>query len=491
MTIKRRLFLSNILMLVLPVIISFVSISIVGMFVMRFFEDDMPAKLDIEQYYRAIERLDENVRKEGVEGILARADQLEEELSKEGIALAIYQNEEEIYASKSFRLTDYARDALEMDATTLRIQDSQAVYSKSVGAYRLLLTNAHQVLFDSMRPGHYRDALMFAGFFIVLMVLVIILLINRFLTRFVYKRIMQPIDALVYGVRQIRDGNLDYRIEYTGKDEFAPVCDDFNEMALRLSQMVDHRIKDEDNRKELIAGISHDLRTPLTSIKAYLEGLEQGVANTPALQQKYIDTIRSKTDDLAHIINQLFLFSKLDIGEYPLRFDRLDIGKYIKDLTDALTEEYAEKGLTIRLANTIEGTMADFDGVQLKNVFTNILENSLKYSDREDPIVKIGMAVAGDFVEITLADNGPGVELDKLDKLFDVFYRGDRARTKPGKGSGLGLAISKKMVERFGGSISAHNAPGGGLVLCLTLPFDTNSQKTSPLHENDDSGEHD
>lgn len=114
------------------------------------------------------------------------------------------------------------------------------------------------------------------------------------------RSITTPLDALVHGVRQIRDGNLEYRIEYDGKDEFAQVVDDFNEMAQRLQDMVNARQKDDENRRALIAGISHDLRTPLTSIKGYVEGLEKGVANSPQMRREYLDTIRQKTDDLEH-----------------------------------------------------------------------------------------------------------------------------------------------------------------------------------------------
>jgi signal transduction histidine kinase len=274
----------------------------------------------------------------------------------------------------------------------------------------------------------------------------------------------------VYGVRQIRDGNLDYRIAYAGNDEFTAVCSDFNEMAARLSDMVKARQKDEENRKELIAGISHDLCTPLTSILTYVEGIELGLATTPVIQKEYLATIKSKAKDLEHIINQLFLFSTLDVGEFPMQPEPQDIGKLLSDFVKNVASEYRQKGGQITLAENIQGIMVNTDSVQLRNVLTNVIENSLKYGNKEKGIVTIACKSENTNAVITLNDNGPGVSGDALDKLFDVFYRGDKARANTKKGNGLGLAISAKIIERQGGTIKAANLSAGGLSIIITLP---------------------
>jgi hypothetical protein len=185
-----------------------------------------------------------------------------------------------------------------------------------------------------------------------------------------------------------------YRIAYAARDEFAGVCADFNEMAGRFLDMVNARQKDDENRRELIAGISHDLRTPLTSIKAYIEGLEAGVAATPESRARYINTIKSKAGDLEHIIAQLFLFSKLDIGSFPFRMETFDIGLALSEFVKTAGEEYRQKGLCLDLAENTRGIRVTADRVQLGNVFANILENSVKYGNKFPSAPSVGSVVS-------------------------------------------------------------------------------------------------
>lgn len=308
------------------------------------------------------------------------------------------------------------------------------------------------------------------GFLIAASLFLIIFLTNKFLTKFILKKVEQPLEILSDGVHQIRDGNLNHRIMYNLEDEFKPICEDFNEMAARLAEMVDARQKDESSRRELIAGISHDLRSPLTSIKAYLEGIEKGVAATPESQKKYFEIIKSKTNDLEYVINQLFLFSKLDTGNFPFNMEKTDIGQELASFVSCHEKEYAEKGLLISLIQNVEKVYTEIDVVQFRNVIYNILENSVKYKKSDKAETRIICRRVEGNVIIELTDNGPGVSEDELEKMLDVFYRSDASRNNPSNGSGLGLAISKKVVERLGGKIKASNASGGGLGIEITLP---------------------
>ncbi|MDR1563377.1 MAG: HAMP domain-containing protein [Oscillospiraceae bacterium] len=293
---------------------------------------------------------------------------------------------------------------------------------------------------------------------------------NRFLTKFVFRKIEQPLEMLSQGVRQIKNGNLDHRIEYDGPDEFQPVCEDFNDMAVRLKSSVEETLKNEQSRKELIAGISHDLRSPLTSIKAYVEGLIDGVAVTPEAQREYLQTIKTKTDDISKMVSQLFLFSKMDTGNYPVNLETLDIGREITDFVNVTQEDYAAKGLTVRLNELPEAVTVTADPVQIRSVFTNILDNSAKYSGKASAEAVIHCEVNADTVQIIFDDNGAGVQPDALPKLFDVFYRSDVSRNNPQQGSGLGLAIAVKMLERMNGSIYAKNRTEGGLRIVIKIP---------------------
>lgn len=303
-----------------------------------------------------------------------------------------------------------------------------------------------------------------------IIVAAVIFLTNKLLTRFVIVKITAPLDVLSDGVHQIRDGNLDYRIEYNGNDEFSRVCSDFNVMAQRLSDMVDARQKDETNRKELIAGISHDLRTPITGIKAYVEGLEKGVAATPQLQKKYLASIRNMTAELERTINQLFMLSKIDIGEYPFILEKVNVNAELVNLIDNVSEGYETKGLSISYTPVRNAAYVIVDIQQFRNSITNIMENSLRYKNRERGELVIATHTDDDGVIIELKDNGPGVSEDALPKLFNVFYRGDPSRNSIDGGSGLGLAITAKILERLGGGIKAENVPDGGLAIIITLP---------------------
>ena len=304
---------------------------------------------------------------------------------------------------------------------------------------------------------------------IIIYLLAIVILANILLAKYITRRIMAPINTLATGVEEIANGNLTHRINYNGGDEFDAVCSDFDEMAKRLSAMVEQRQADEDSRKELIAGISHDLRTPLTSVKAYIEGLRKGVATTPEMQEKYLSIIQTKTEDIEYIIKQLFLFSKIDIGEFPFNLETIDIGNLLAAMINGFANEYKEAGLKVSLEESTQGEFVLIDTVQFKNIVQNILGNSVKYCNRNDACAKIYCKKIDDgFVSITITDNGPGVPDGMITRMFDVFYRGDESRNNPG--SGLGLAISSKIIKRLNGFIQAENVTGGGLSIIITLP---------------------
>jgi signal transduction histidine kinase len=298
-----------------------------------------------------------------------------------------------------------------------------------------------------------------------------IIIANRLLTHFVFRKIKLSLDMFAGGVHEISAGNLEHRIVYEGDDEFTPVCDDFNYMAVQLKQSVELTQKQDQSRKELLAGISHDLRSPLTSIKAYVEGLLDGVAKTPEAQTNYMRIIKTKADDIDRMVSKLFLFSKMDLGDYPYYPEQLDLGKEITSFVDAMDEEYKANGLKVSIEYMEPGITVYADPVQIRSIFANILENSLKYKDKSKTTSSIFVQQYEDKVQIVIQDNGPGVPDEALDKLFDVFYRSDPSRSNPNKGSGLGLAIVAKAVSKMGGKICAENLEQGGLKMVIELPI--------------------
>jgi signal transduction histidine kinase len=357
-------------------------------------------------------------------------------------------------------------EAIDSGAYTL-VANDVALYETETGNYIVVLSDDVRVPsgFDTMQ-GRVGSSLAF-----LIVLLIVIYFMNYSLTRYVFRSIIVPIETLVGGVNEIAGGNLEHRIEYGRDDEFSTVCTAFNEMAQRLSELVQQKQKDESNRKELIAGISHDLKTPITSIKGHIEGLKKGVASTPEMQKKYFDIIQNKTEDLEYIIRQLFLFSKMDIGEFPFSLETIDIGDELNRMVAGFSDEYREKGLEVLLNDNIHEAFVSIDIVQFRNVVQNILDNSLKYGNNENARVDLFCNKNNNFVTIAINDNGRGVSDNALHRLFDIFYREDIARNNTKSGSGLGLAICSKIIERLSGSITAENLQNGGLGIVIKLPL--------------------
>jgi signal transduction histidine kinase len=471
MTIKRRLFISNILMIAVPIVLfslfaagmSIAMIGVSGSFGGRSFDD--------ERFFFAkneIEILSSNWNENESELIVA-VDNMATKNGSGNIDIRLYKDGEPVSFPATY--TPVLKAALEQSGAHMLVFDHTAVFAQKLGAYHIVLTDTNYYLNDE---GAYLSDVVAKGLAMFAAMIAIIFFTNRILTRRMVKSIVTPLDTLSYGVEQVRDGNLDFRLDYLGNDEFSPVCAAFNEMARRLQNSEDARTQDEESRKELIAGISHDLRTPLTAIKAYLEGIEKGVAQTPEHRQKYFDTIKNKTEDLEHIINQLFLFSKLETNEFPVNTERVNIGRAVAKMIDGISEEYAHKGLSLNMEQPVPNVDAQVDMTLFRSVISNVLENSVKYKTAEIGKVSVCVKRENDDCVIRISDNGPGVQPDALSKLFDVFYRADPSRSA--KGSGLGLAIGAKIMKRMGGGIIAELPVGGGLAICLRLPIIPNER---------------
>ncbi len=310
---------------------------------------------------------------------------------------------------------------------------------------------------------------------IIALGLIFTIIINRFLTKFVFKKINEPLNILVSGVDQIKNGNLDVKLVYKSDDEFAKVIDSFNEMTIKLKEIKEIERKYEEDRKELLLGVTHDLRTPLTSIQAYVEGLIDGVAKTPEMEQKYLKTIKEKSITIQRMISQIIQFSKPDLETYSLDMKERRIDKEIEKFLGDWGEEYKLSGLEIIPKYT--PVTAWIDSEKLKTILTNIADNSLKYKNKEKGILIISFKEEKEYVTIELADDGPGVNEDSIEKLFDMFYRDDKARRHTDKGSGIGLAIVKKIVNKMEGTVTAKNINNSGLQIDICLKKEVKNEK--------------
>ena len=288
---------------------------------------------------------------------------------------------------------------------------------------------------------------------------------NLYLTRSLFRHISEPLDTLTAGVARIRDGDLDTLIAYQEADEFKAACDAVDEMAVRLKTSLEQQQAERQKKQELIAGMSHDLKSPLTSIRAYTEALLDGVAKDEAAKQRYLQTIRTKESDMEAMVNRLFEFAKMDTSTYPIHLEPVPLRQAMQELTGAWNGE--DLAVSLDIPSDLQVTA---DRELLRRVTENLLGNSKKYGGRETVHIRISAGITNSMTEIRFTDDGVGVPTQQLPKLFDVFYRGDAARTAPGSGSGLGLAVVKKAVEEMGGSVRAENAENSGLSIVFTLP---------------------
>ena len=326
-----------------------------------------------------------------------------------------------------------------------------------------------------------RDVLSILGLFVV--VLVVAIAISIFiLTNWLSGGMKKSLGELSEGVRQVQDGNLAYRIRSKKKDELGKACQEFDEMIEYLDNSVKEREKYEEAKKQLLAGISHDLRTPLTSIKAYVEGLRDGIANTEEKKRRYYDAIKIRTEDLADLIDNLSLFSRFDRGEYHYSMERIDFGEFVNSFFKEHEIEFKNNGLS--LVKTIwerENIFIQGDRQQLKRVLGNLIANTIKYREKPTSVVTAALYTEDDKLRLELSDDGPGVPEEEMDKIFDAFYRGDKARQNPGNGSGLGLSIVREIMKGHGGRIWAEKGTGGkGLKFVMEFPMDREGAGNQP-----------
>jgi|GEM_PF-4791760 len=303
-----------------------------------------------------------------------------------------------------------------------------------------------------------------------LVVVISAILANRFVSRFLIRKVQERLGLIQSGLEQLDKGNLHYRIDTIGSDEFAPACREFNRMADALESSIT-AVKQQDSRRaRLVADVSHDLRTPLSSIRGYAEGLRDGVAATPSARARYLDTIIRKSNEMSALLERMLDYSKLELqqSEYKPELTRID--KLVSECAD----DYRD-----RLAITLEAAPATVyvDAQLMRRVINNILDNAVKYGTQTPAPVQIHVGqeqsnnqTANKKCTIEIADHGTHVSEKEASSLFDLFYRADTARASTTKGSGIGLAFAKRAIEGMGGTIVARPNGQAGLIVTITLP---------------------
>ncbi|HML90661.1 MAG TPA: HAMP domain-containing sensor histidine kinase [Methylomusa anaerophila] len=291
------------------------------------------------------------------------------------------------------------------------------------------------------------------------------------------KRIFTPIEKLRQGVDEISKGNYNIKIEYDKPNDIGLLIASFNEMAQKLYESEKIKAEYEENRKTLIANISHDLKTPITAIQGYIEALLDGPVEHAETKNKYLKTIYHNTVYINKLIDDLFLFSKLDLQKLDFHFETVSIRDFMNDLMEEYKFDLEERKIRFQYLDELEQDgCVGIDGKRFHQALNNIINNAVKHGPDNNLSIEIKMYHRNDFVCIDVRDNGPGIPADKLPFIFDRFFRIDPERTKDFMSTGLGLAIAKELVEAHGGKITATSIADEGTCFTIMLPILQNTQ---------------
>ena len=275
---------------------------------------------------------------------------------------------------------------------------------------------------------------------------------------------------LKVAAENIKDGNLDFNVVTEAEDEIGELCTAFEEMRSKLKEQIDINMQYEKENKELISNISHDLKTPITAIKGYVEGIRDGVADTPEKMDKYIRTIYNKATDMDKLIDELFLYSKLDSNSLNYSFAKINVNDYFEDCADEISLDLESRNIIFSYHNYVDkDTIIIADPEQLKRVINNIVGNSVKYTGNKQGVISLRIKDEPEFIQVEIEDNGKGIAKNELPRIFERSYRTDASRNSSQGGSGLGLSIAKKIIEEHGGKIWARSTEGMGTTLCFVL----------------------
>lgn len=339
-------------------------------------------------------------------------------------------------------------------------QKAQAVTESDGTVYDISITDSA----DSQGRVHVMAKDLFISAFVILISVALVVGL------WVYRSIAVPLVKLKKATQNIKEGNLDFVLDVEGKDEFSELCQDFEEMRRRLKESTEEKSLIEKENRELISNISHDLKTPITAVKGCVEGIMDGVADTPEKMDRYVRTIYNKTNEMDHLINELTFYSKIDTNRIPYTFNKLNVEDYFEDCSEEVGLELETRGIELVYANYVEkDVMVIADGEQIRRVIHNIISNAIKYMDKPKGIIQIRIKDVGDFIQIEIEDNGKGIGPKDLPYIFDRFYRTDVSRNSSKGGSGIGLSIVKKILEDHGGKVWATSRLGIGTIMYFVL----------------------
>ncbi len=491
MTIRQKTRLSNIMTLFFPVlfiVIFFIVLlqTSLGSYwhtLMTMYSDDNGVLYARSMIYTYQQELWENNWGQGEDDNelveINRSDEmyhLEEKLSKMGYQFMITKDGVTVFSNISDDVMEIGRsvagDAISTAKTLTASRYEVSVIKNTFyhGDKVFCITAIHHEETDQEIVTYLRRSIIRYLLAAVLLFVVVSLCVNGIMSWWITWSVLIPLGKLSQATKEIREGNLDKKIHYDKVDEFGEFCRDFDEMRIYLKQSVEQRLRDEKRRKNLITGISHDLRTPLTSISGYLDGLMEGIADTPKKRERYLEAIKIRTGNLISLVDSLSEYCRLDMG-FHYHLEMVDMKDFLHHYLNGLEQEAVQNKVQIEYSDEGGSYPVRIDQNEMKRVFENLFTNTIRYREQDTSRILIILRKNGSdtMIEVVFKDDGPGVPDDSLDMIFDSFYRVDDSRYKSEKGSGIGLAVVREIIIGHGGMVRAENRRGLAVVIRLPI----------------------
>ena len=484
MKLKTRLLITFLAIFALPLVLTVAAFSMIGSMIVKEVQNTYSMEsIDSAALMNASEEYDAEIHEmlSDIENQIATdparfedaayLEQLNQQANEISSFILVRKNKDIYYVQNEqmvrnlyHRLPEYGIDAPESDAgyyyNDLRklVQKTDFTFQDGDPGSIFLITGVHTLISKPL----LRD--------MMIAIVLILLFTSLMLTAWIQRGVFEPIKELNVAMQQIAEGNLSYSLQSKNDDEIGTLYKNYEDMRLRLKESIEEKIAAEKKNKELVSNISHDLKTPITAIKGYMEGIMDGVADTPEKMDKYLRTVYNKANDMDRLINELTIYSGIDSNRIPYHFHKIEVSEYFNDCIEEIGLDMESRGIELNYSNLLdEKTVVIADPEQLKRVINNIVSNSVKYMDKKQGVIDIRILDEIDSVRIEIEDNGKGIAAKDLGNIFERFYRTDASRNSSQGGSGIGLSIVKKIIEDHGGYIWATSKEGEGTCLHFVL----------------------
>ena len=290
-------------------------------------------------------------------------------------------------------------------------------------------------------------------------------------TAYLSRSVLKPVKELTTAMEHLKNGDLTYEFTGSGDKEIMALCQAYDSLRLRLQTTAADTLEHDNEQRMLLANLSHDIKTPVTSIMGYVEGIRDGVADTPEKLDKYLSTIYSKASSIELMAENMSLYAKLEMRRLNYNTESIDIFGFINNTVTEFELDLSQSGIHLTHRFPKDDCVVKGDKEKLSRVFANIITNAVKYRGSSPGTLDVSGEITPHGVLITFADNGKGIAEADLEHIFDSFYRGDSSRNSKISGNGLGLSICRKIIEDHGGKIWIRSQIGKGTDVMILLPI--------------------